>query len=146
MRYTDPAAPPRLFPFQPHTMSAFYFPIKHLHVTAVVLSILLFVLRAYWAVIGSQHLKNRVVRILPHVIDTVLLVCGVILAAMIGPEQPWILTKIVLLIVYIGVGTIAIKRGRTPRSRLLAAIIAVGVFIYIVGVALTKNPASWFVW
>ena len=122
----------------------YYFPIKHLHMTAVGLSLILFVIRAYWSVTGSALLQHRLVRILPHVVDTVLLVCGVVLAAMLGPEQPWILTKIVLLIAYIGVGTYAIKRGRTPRARLIAAICAVAIFIYIVGVALSKNPASWF--
>ncbi len=122
----------------------YYFPIKHLHVTAVSLSIVLFLIRAYWSVTGSPLLQKRLVRILPHVIDTVLLTCGVILAAMIGPEQPWILTKIVLLIAYIGVGTYAIKRGRTPRARLIAAVCAVAIFAYIVGVALSKSPASWF--
>ncbi|GAA0782150.1 SirB2 family protein [Castellaniella ginsengisoli] len=122
----------------------YYFPIKHLHVTAVTLSIVLFLIRAYWSVTGSALLQHRLVRILPHVVDTVLLVCGVILAAMIGPEQPWILSKIVLLIAYIGVGSYAIKRGRTPRSRLIAAVIAVAIFAYIVGVALSKSPLSWF--
>lgn len=122
----------------------YYFPIKHLHVTAVTLSIVLFLIRAYWSVTESALLQHRLVRILPHVVDTVLLVCGVILAAMIGPEQPWILSKIVLLIAYIGVGSYAIKRGRTPRSRLIAAVIAVAIFAYIVGVALSKSPLSWF--
>ena len=126
-----------------HIMN-YYFPIKHLHVTAVTLSIILFVIRAYWSVTGSALLQNRLVRILPHVIDTVLLTCGVILAAIIVPQQPWILTKIVLLIAYIGVGTYAIKRGRTPRARLIAAVCAVAIFAYIVGVALSKSPASWF--
>ncbi|WP_298017755.1 SirB2 family protein [uncultured Castellaniella sp.] len=125
-------------------MTEYYFPIKHLHMTAVGLSILLFVIRAYWSVTGSALLQHRLVRILPHVVDTVLLVCGVILAAMIGPNQPWILTKIVLLIAYIGVGTIAIKRGRTTRGRLTAAVAAVAIFAYIVGVAITKNSGSWF--
>lgn len=120
-----------------------YFAIKHLHVTAAVLSILFFVVRAYWSVSGSALLQRRVVKILPHVIDTVLLVCGVILAAMIGPEQPWILAKIIALIAYIGVGTIAIKRGKTPRTRGYAAIVAVAIFFYIVGVALAHNPLSW---
>lgn len=122
----------------------YYFPIKHLHVTAVTLSIILFVIRAYWSVTGSARLQHRLIRILPHVIDTVLLTCGVILAAMIGPEQPWILVKIVLLVAYIGVGTFAIKRGRTPRTRLIAAVCASAIFAYIVGVAFSKNPASWF--
>lgn len=121
-----------------------YYFIKHLHVTAVGLSITLFLIRAWWSITESSLLQARVVRILPHVVDTVLLVCGVILAAMIGPNQPWILTKIVLLLVYIGVGTIAIKRGRTRRTRLIAALISVAVFAYIVGVAIHHDSASWF--
>ncbi len=125
-------------------MHNLYFPIKHLHVTAVVLSITFFLLRAYWSVISSNHLQRRWVRIVPHIIDTVLLVCAIILAVMIGPNQSWIWTKVVLLLAYIGVGTIAIKRGRTARGRLLAAIIATLIFAYIVGVALTKNPAGFF--
>jgi uncharacterized membrane protein SirB2 len=121
-----------------------YFIVKQLHMTAAALSIVLFIIRAVWSVSGNALLHRRVVKILPHVVDTVLLVCGVILAMMIGPEQPWILTKIALLIVYIGVGTIAIKRGRTPRARATAAVIAVAVFAYIVGVAVNHDSLSWF--
>lgn len=121
-----------------------YFLVKQLHMSAATLSILLFITRAFWSVTGNALLQKRLVRILPHVVDTVLLVCGVILAAMIGPNQPWILTKIVLLIVYIGVGTIAIKRGRTPGGRAAAALIAVAVFAYIVGVAVNHDSLSWF--
>lgn len=121
-----------------------YFVIKQLHISAATLSIILFITRAFWSVTGNGLLQRRVVKILPHVIDTVLLVCGVILAVMIGPEQPWILTKIVLLIVYIGVGTIAIKRGKTPRTRATASLIAVAVFAYIVGVAVSHDSLSWF--
>jgi uncharacterized membrane protein SirB2 len=122
----------------------YYLPIKNLHMTTAGLSILFFVIRAYWSVTGSALLQHRVVRIVPHVVDSVLLICGVILAMMIGPNQPWILTKIVLLVFYIAVGTIAIKRGRTPTTRLAAAGVAVLIFIYIVGVAIRHDPASWF--
>jgi uncharacterized membrane protein SirB2 len=120
-----------------------YFMIKHLHMTAAGLSIIFFIIRAYWSVSGSSLLQGRFVKIAPHIIDTVLLVCGVILAAMIGPEQPWILAKIVALILYIGVGTIAIKRGKTPQSRGVAALVAIAIFFYIVGVAIKHNPMSW---
>src|SRR5690606_35045276 len=104
--------------------------IKHLHVTAAALSILFSMLRAYWSVTGISLLQKKSVKIAPHVIDTVLLVAAITLAAMLGPaaSQPWVLTKIVLLIAYIGVGTIAIKRGKTPRSRGIAAVIAVLIF------------------
>lgn len=120
-----------------------YLAIKHLHVTAAVLSILFFVIRAYWSVTCSNKLQLRLVKTLPHVIDTVLLLAGITLAAMIGPEQPWILAKIVALIAYIGVGTIAIKRGKTPKTRGIAALVAVAIFAYIVGVAMNHHPLSW---
>lgn len=120
-----------------------YLAVKHLHVTTAVLSIVFFMLRAYWSVNGSALLQKRVVKILPHIIDTLLLVCGVYLAAIIGPEQPWILAKVIALIAYIGVGTIAIKRGKTPRTRGYAALVAIAIFLYIVGVALSHNPLSW---
>ncbi len=123
-----------------------YLLIKHLHVTAAGLSILFFIIRAYWSVTENALLQKKFVKIAPHVIDTVLLVAAILLSMMLGAAaaQPWVLTKILLLLVYIGVGTIAIKRGRTPRSRAIAAIIAVLVFFYIVGVALHRHPASWF--
>lgn len=123
-----------------------YLLIKHLHVTAAGLSILFFVIRAYWSVTENALLQKKFVKIAPHIIDTVLLVAAILLSMMLGAAaaQPWVLTKIVLLLVYIGVGTIAIKRGRTSRSRLIAAVIAVLVFLYIVGVALRHHPASWF--
>lgn len=123
-----------------------YLLIKHLHVTAAGLSILFFVIRAYWSVTENPLLQKKFVKIAPHIIDTVLLVAAIMLAMLLGPaaSQPWVLTKIILLIAYVGVGTIAIKRGRTPRSRAIAAVVAVLIFIYIVGVAIKHHPASWF--
>ncbi|NYT59628.1 SirB2 family protein [Alcaligenaceae bacterium] len=121
-----------------------YLAIKHLHTTAAALSILFFVIRAYWSVTESSRLQHRLVKTLPHVVDTILLLAGVTLAAMMGANQPWILVKIVALIAYIGVGTIAIKHGKTPKTRAIAAVVAVLIFAYIVGVAITKHPLSWF--
>ncbi|HRL20430.1 MAG TPA: SirB2 family protein [Alcaligenes sp.] len=123
-----------------------YMTIKHLHVSAAALSILFFIIRAFWSVNGSALLQNRFVRIAPHIIDTVLLACGLALAAMLGAAagQPWLITKIVLLVVYIVVGSYAIKRGKTAQSRAWAALLAVAIFVYIVGVALQRSPGSWF--
>ncbi len=124
-----------------------YLLIKHLHMTAAGLSIFFFVIRAYWSVTENGLLQKKAVKILPHVIDTVLLTCAILLSIMLGPaaSQPWVLTKIVLLLVYIGVGTVAIRRGKTRKTRAIAAVIAVAVFAYIVGVALRHHPAGWFV-
>ena len=124
----------------------FYLPLKHLHMTAAGLSLLFFIIRAYWSICGSPILQRKLVRVLPHVIDTVLLGCGLALAGLLGSAamQPWLLTKIVALVAYIGIGSIAIKHGRTPKTRAIAAIIAILVFLYIVGVALKRSPMSWF--
>ncbi|NYT35561.1 regulator SirB [Allopusillimonas soli] len=121
-----------------------YLVIKHIHITAAALSILFFVVRAYWSVTCSGRLTSRFAKIAPHIIDTVLLAAGITLAIMIGPDQPWILAKVVGVLVYIIVGTVAIKRGKTPQSRAMAAIAAVLVFVYIVGIAIRHNPLSWF--
>ncbi|MEO6986358.1 MAG: SirB2 family protein [Paralcaligenes sp.] len=120
-----------------------YFVIKQLHMSAAVLSIIFFVVRAYWSVTSSGLLARRLVKILPHVVDTVLLGCGVILTFMLGGLQPWIIAKLVALVLYIGIGTIAIKRGKTAGTRGAAALIAIAVFFYIVGVAIRHNPMSW---
>lgn len=120
-----------------------YIALKHLHTTAAALSLLFFIVRAYWSVIESPTLRKKVVRIAPHMIDTILLVCGLAMAYTIGFNQGWIWAKLVALVLYIGVGTVAIKRGKTPGSRAIAAVIAIAVFVYIVGVALQRNAWSW---
>ena len=58
-------------------------------------------------------------------------------------EQPWVAAKITALILYIGIGIFAIKRGKTPQTRAIAAMMAIGCFIYIVGTAITHHPMSW---
>lgn len=120
-----------------------YMMAKHLHTTAALISISLFILRAYWSVREMPQLQKKWVKILPHVNDTVLLGAAIYLVSFWPLNQPWIWAKIIALLLYIGVGTVAIKRGKTPRIRLTAAVVSVGLFGYIAGVALAHNPLSW---
>lgn len=123
-----------------------YFAIKHIHVTAVALSFALFLLRGLWMLAGSAMLERRWVRIVPHVVDTVLLAAGLGLAFMlrqIPDVSDWLAAKLIALVVYIGLGTVALKRGRTRTERTAAWLAALAVFGYIVAVALTKNPMPW---
>ena len=120
-----------------------YFLIKHLHMTTAIISIAFFIVRAWWSVREVALLQQRWVRILPHVNDTLLLVLGVILTitlSMSPHQHPWLAAKLLGLVVYILLGTVAIKRGRTPRSRGLTAVAAIAVFFYVFGTAITKNP------
>jgi uncharacterized membrane protein SirB2 len=116
--------------------------LKYLHVTCVALSGTGFVLRGIWMMRGSPMLARRWVRVLPHVVDSVLLASGMALAVMIG-QYPlvhgWLTAKVFGLIAYIILGTIALKRGRTLGFRITAFCGALLVFAYIVAVAMTKS-------
>lgn len=116
--------------------------LKLVHVSAVVLSGTGFVLRFGLAAAGRSP-ASRWARVVPHVVDTVLLASALSLAWVGGfrpLEVPWLEAKLAGLIVYIVAGTMALKRGRTPRVRGLAFAVALVTFAYIVSVALTKNP------
>lgn len=125
-----------------------YLAVKSLHLIAIALSISGFALRGYWMMSQSDKLQHRVVRIAPHVIDTVLLLSGiflVLMSQMNAFSQPWLLAKFAGLAVYVMLGTIALKRGPTLQIRSVAFAMAVIAFAYIVGAALLKSPASWMV-
>jgi len=121
-----------------------YIGLKHLHTTVATLTVLLFILRGGWMVTGSAMLQRKWVRILPHVIDTTLLVTA-FAVAWIGWRYPvvlhdWITAKVIALVVYIVLGIIALKRGRTATIRVTAFVAALAVYGYIVLVALYKTP------
>jgi uncharacterized membrane protein SirB2 len=88
-------------------------------------------------------LQARWVRIVPHVIDTLLLASGIGLAVLIQ-QYPlvhgWLTAKLIALILYIGLGTLALKRGKTRGQRIAAWVAALLVFGYMVAVAIAHNP------
>jgi uncharacterized membrane protein SirB2 len=119
-----------------------YIGIKHLHMACAALSISLFLLRGAWMLQGSSMLTRRWVKVLPHLVDTVLLGSAITLALISHQypfAQPWLGAKVVALLLYIVLGTIALKRGRTRRARAFAFAGAVLTFAYIVSVAITRQ-------
>ena len=122
-----------------------YVALKMIHITCVVLSYLLFTVRGVWMVQSSDLLQRRWVRISPHVIDTVLLTSAIGLAVTLHQspiKDPWLGAKVAGLVLYIGLGMIALKHGKTRKIKVSALIAAHIVFFYIVLVALTKSPLS----
>lgn len=123
-----------------------YLVLKTIHVSCVVLTISLFLLRGFWMLQDPARLQQRWVRILPHVIDATLLTSALLLAWTVGQypgQHAWLTAKVSALLVYIGLGTVAIKRGKTKRTRVIAWLGAIMVFGYIVSVALTRQPLPW---
>lgn len=122
-----------------------YYALKHLHVSCVVLSVAGFLLRGLWMISGSPLLKHRLTRVLPHVIDSVLLLSAIALAMMIAQypfAADWVTAKVLGLLAYIGLGTVALKRGRTLTVRVSAFIAALLVYAWIASVAMTKQIAG----
>jgi uncharacterized membrane protein SirB2 len=124
-----------------------YAALKMIHVTSVAISYLLFSLRSMWKMQDSDVLQQRWVKITPHVVDTILLVSAIALAIRIQQDpihDSWLSAKVIGLLLYIGLGMTALKFGKTRRRRISAWIAAQLVFLYIVLVAVTKNPAVFF--
>jgi uncharacterized membrane protein SirB2 len=117
-----------------------YLIVKHFHVTLAIISITLFQFR-YWCYKVRNNQPNRLLRVLPHGIDTLLLLLGTVLAIMasFSPlNSPWLFYKLLALLAYIVFGMLAMKKsGNAQWLFYLAATLAV---LYLVSVALTKSP------
>ena len=116
--------------------------LKLAHVVSVVLSGAGFVARGALMLRGSPLLQARFVRVAPHVVDTVLLASAVWLAWLmrLSPFDGWISAKVLGLVAYVVLGTVALKRGRTRGVRAAAFAAALATFAYIVTVAITHDP------
>jgi len=89
----------------------------------------------------SSMLRLRWVRTVPHIVDTLLLASALTMAVWIGQYpfvQGWLTAKFVALVLYVGLGTVALRMGKTKAVR-AAFFGALAVFAYIVSVAVTKQ-------
>jgi uncharacterized membrane protein SirB2 len=117
--------------------------VKWVHVSCALLSGGGFFGRGVLMMQESALLQARLMKIVPHVVDSLLLVSAIALASQWGwaaLQLPWLVTKIVALLLYIGLGMLALRRERTKIVRVSAWLAAMAVYIYIVAVAVTKNP------
>ncbi len=123
-----------------------YQTLKAVHVICATITISGFVLRGIWMLTESPLLQHKFTRVAPHVVDTLFLLSGIfmlVIAALNPMTQPWLLAKFAALIAYIVLGTIAIRRGPTKNARAVAFVAAIAVFGYVIGVGMSRSPASW---
>jgi uncharacterized membrane protein SirB2 len=122
-----------------------YAVLRVIHVGSAILSIAGFATRGVLMLRQSPLLTSRFARFAPHIVDTVLLASALWLAWLTRQypvAQPWLTAKLVALVAYIVLGTIALKRGPTLRARAVAFALALATALYIVAVALTRQPAG----
>lgn len=125
-----------------------YVLLKNVHIGLALISITGFVLRWVWMMNGSSLSTNRLVRIAPHVIDTLFLLSGILLALFIGQlpfRDAWLTAKVIGLVVYILLGMIAMSRRNSRKLQTMAFIAALFTFSWIISVAVFKTPWGYFI-
>jgi uncharacterized membrane protein SirB2 len=115
--------------------------LKALHVALAYLTVTGFVMRAVWALGDSPLRREKWVRIAPHVIDTLLLALGLVMAYQLSlsPLSGWLGAKLLGLLAYIGFGILTMRASARPLQivGLIGALASVG---YIFLVAYSRDP------
>ena len=128
-------------------MIAFYGEVKAVHVAAVLISGVLFVARGLMVQSGHKALAMAAwVRYASYSVDTVLLTAGLMLAAMLPAAlfaNHWLALKVGLLVVYVVLGSLALKRAQSARVRTAAFVAALCVYVTIIGIARAHHPLGW---
>ena len=124
-------------------MIEYYAQVKWLHVGTVILSGVLFATRGLMMLARSPRANHALLRIPSYVIDTALLAAAITLSAMLH-QYPfvhgWLTVKVMLLVVYIVLGSLALKRGRSYRVRAASYVAALAVYACIILVARAHDP------
>jgi uncharacterized membrane protein SirB2 len=121
----------------------FYAQIKLVHICAVILSGSLFAIRGAMMLARSPLANAAFLRVISYAIDTTLLTAALMLVTILQQYpfvQAWLTVKVVLLVIYIVLGALALKRGGTRKVKVACYFAALTVFLFIVSVARTHNP------
>lgn len=120
-----------------------YSTLKIIHQGAVTLSLLGFFTRGAASLAGARWVSSRAAKTLPHIVDTLLLISALAIAWMLRltpGNADWLSAKIVGLLVYIGLGVVALRPRHSTSVRATAWVAALVTAGWIVSVALTKSP------
>ena len=128
-------------------MAEYYLALRHAHIGFVILSIALFVLRGGLMLAESHWVHSAWLRYPSYAIDTSLLTAALMLTSVVH-QYPfgngWLTMKVALLVVYVVLGSIALKRGRSRRIRLAAFVAALLTVGFLVNVARAHHPLGLF--
>jgi uncharacterized membrane protein SirB2 len=126
-----------------HPMIEFYPQIKFVHILCVILSGSLFTLRGLLMLMRSRYTNHVALRMLSYAIDTTLLTAALMLVTVLHQYpfvQAWLTVKVLLLVLYIVLGVLALRRGRTRNAQITCFLAALLVYAFIISVAMAHNP------
>lgn len=128
-------------------LAAWYPQLKQAHLLLVTLSGSLFLVRGVGAAAGARWPGHAGLRIASVAIDTLLFAAGATLwfLLQLNPlRDHWLGAKLILLVVYVVLGSFALKRARSAGSRTLFLIAALAVFATMIGIAIAHHPAGFW--
>ncbi len=117
--------------------------IRQAHLALVVLSGALFALRGAGVLAGARWPLHKALRVGSVVIDTLLLAAGVSLWALLqlNPlRDHWLGAKLVLLVLYIVLGSWALKRAGSTAARAAFFVAALTVLATMVSIGWMRHP------
>ena len=128
-------------------MTEYYLTLRHAHIGFAILSVSLFALRGGLMLAESPRVHSAWLRYPSYAIDTLLLTAALMLASVVN-QYPfgngWLTMKVALLVVYVVLGSLALKRGRTRRIRIAALVAALLTVGFLVTVARAHHPLGIF--
>lgn len=130
-------------------MAAWFLQILWLHIGCVIVSGSVFFVRGCLMLAGSPATNHPAFEWTSRTVDVTLLAAAIALTLIIHQYpfvQAWLTVKVLLLVVYIVLGTFALRRGRTRAVRAASFVGALAVFLFIVSVARTQNPFGALTW
>ena len=128
-------------------MIEFYPQIKLAHIGLVLASGLLFAIRGLLVMLGQRWSMAAPLRWLSYTIDTSLLTAALMLLVVLQVNPfttAWLATKLILLVVYVVLGTLALKRAKGRGARLATYLAALAVFGFMYSVARAHHPLGVF--
>lgn len=131
------------------TPAELYSVVKTMHIGLVLASGSLFVLRGLAVLLGHSVAMRAPVRYLSYAIDSALLAAALALLAMLHLNPfttPWLAAKLALLVAYIVLGSLALRRAHTLPRRALAFTAALLCFAAMYSIARRHDPLGFMVW
>lgn len=116
------------------------------HRLLVGLSLSLFAARGLGALWQRGWVMRRAVRLASVIIDSLLLSAGASLWALLqhNPlQETWLASKLVLLLVYVVLGSFALRRAHSPGARFAFLLAALLCAVVMVAIARTRDPLGW---
>jgi uncharacterized membrane protein SirB2 len=124
-------------------MAAWYLQLRHAHIALALLSVSIFTLRGLLMLARSPRVHSPWLRYPSYAVDTLLLTAAAMLMTVIHQypfQTSWLTMKVTLLVVYVGFGTVALKRGSTQRVRAAAFVVALLTVGFLYTVARAHHP------